>query len=149
MGKNLPNRARTCDIAGQFRLPSVSKLAIASRSTRQAHSRSARSLAHFRNSLLRAFYVEKTAIQALFSSSTTNFAPLSRYADEYRSWWRRWKSDQKSQKKTHPIGWVFFVAPRTGLEPVTSWLTVMRSTDWAIEEYDGVHKMNCRFSVFL
>ena len=27
------------------------------------------------------------------------------------------------------------MAPRTGLEPVTSWLTVMRSTDWAIEEY--------------
>ena len=27
-----------------------------------------------------------------------------------------------------------FMAPRTGLEPVTSWLTVMRSTDWAIEE---------------
>ena len=27
------------------------------------------------------------------------------------------------------------LAPRTGLEPVTSWLTVMRSTDWAIEEY--------------
>ena len=29
----------------------------------------------------------------------------------------------------------FFLAPRTGLEPVTSWLTVTRSTDWAIEEY--------------
>ena len=27
------------------------------------------------------------------------------------------------------------MAPRTGLEPVTSWLTVMRSTDWAIGEY--------------
>ena len=27
------------------------------------------------------------------------------------------------------------MAPRTGLEPVTSWLTVMRSTDWAIEDY--------------
>ena len=27
-----------------------------------------------------------------------------------------------------------FMAPRTGLEPVTSWLTVMRYTDWAIEE---------------
>ena len=30
----------------------------------------------------------------------------------------------------------YFVAPRTGLEPVTSWLTVMRSTDWAKEEYE-------------
>ena len=27
------------------------------------------------------------------------------------------------------------MAPPTGLEPVTSWLTVMRSTDWAIEEH--------------
>ena len=27
------------------------------------------------------------------------------------------------------------MAPPTGLEPVTSWLTVMRSTDWAMEEY--------------
>ena len=29
----------------------------------------------------------------------------------------------------------FFLAPRAGLEPATSWLTVMRSTDWANEEY--------------
>ena len=29
----------------------------------------------------------------------------------------------------------FLLAPPTGLEPVTSWLTVMRSTDWAMEEY--------------
>ena len=29
----------------------------------------------------------------------------------------------------------FSNAPPTGLEPVTSWLTVMRSTDWAMEEY--------------
>ena len=27
------------------------------------------------------------------------------------------------------------VAPPTGLEPVTSWLTVMRSTDWAMEDH--------------
>ena len=27
------------------------------------------------------------------------------------------------------------LAPRVGLEPTTSWLTVMRSTDWANEEY--------------
>ena len=31
----------------------------------------------------------------------------------------------------------FFLAPPAGLEPATSWLTVMRSTDWAKEEYDG------------
>ena len=30
------------------------------------------------------------------------------------------------------------MAPPTGLEPVTSWLTVMRSTDWAMEEYINV-----------
>ena len=30
------------------------------------------------------------------------------------------------------------MAPRTGLEPVTSWLTVTRSTDWAIEEYINI-----------
>ena len=29
----------------------------------------------------------------------------------------------------------FFLAPPAGLEPATSWLTVMRSTDWAKEEY--------------
>ena len=28
-----------------------------------------------------------------------------------------------------------FLAPPAGLEPATSWLTVMRSTDWAKEEY--------------
>ena len=27
------------------------------------------------------------------------------------------------------------MAPPAGLEPATSWLTVMRSTDWAKEEY--------------
>ena len=31
-----------------------------------------------------------------------------------------------------------FLAPRAGLEPATSWLTVMRSTDWANEEYENV-----------
>ena len=29
------------------------------------------------------------------------------------------------------------MAPPAGLEPATSWLTVMRSTDWAKEEYIG------------
>ena len=43
---------------------------------------------------------------------------------------------QKETKK-HPHLWVLHLAPRTGLEPVTSWLTVMRSTDWAIEENIG------------
>ena len=33
----------------------------------------------------------------------------------------------------------FLLAPPTGLEPVTSWLTVMRSTDWAMEEYKCWH----------
>ena len=42
----------------------------------------------------------------------------------------RWKKKSKSFRLAF-----FFLAPRTGLEPVTSWLTVMRSTDWATEEY--------------
>ena len=33
----------------------------------------------------------------------------------------------------------FFLAPPAGLEPATSWLTVMRSTDWAKEEYVLAH----------
>ena len=39
----------------------------------------------------------------------------------------------RKQKKSSPFQ-NCSMAPRTGLEPVTSWLTVMRSTDWAIEE---------------
>ena len=35
------------------------------------------------------------------------------------------------------------MAPPTGLEPVTSWLTVMRSTDWAMEEYSAKHPIRC------
>ena len=35
------------------------------------------------------------------------------------------------------------MAPPTGLEPVTSWLTVMRSTDWAMEEYMAIHPFGC------
>ena len=31
--------------------------------------------------------------------------------------------------------YLFKVAPQVGLEPTTSWLTVTRSTDWAIGEY--------------
>ena len=31
------------------------------------------------------------------------------------------------------------MAPPTGLEPVTSWLTVMRSTDWAMEDHKCWH----------
>ena len=34
---------------------------------------------------------------------------------------------------------LLFLAPPTGLEPVTSWLTVMRSTDWAMEENIAKH----------
>ena len=41
----------------------------------------------------------------------------------------------EKRKRPQNRGLFFFLAPRTGLEPVTSWLTVMRSTDWATEEY--------------
>ena len=41
------------------------------------------------------------------------------------------------------------MAPPTGLEPVTSWLTVMRSTNWAMEEYGQFDGSNCIFCSFL
>ena len=44
---------------------------------------------------------------------------------------------QEDKKKDIPFGMSFFLAPRAGLEPATSWLTVMRSTDWANEDYDS------------
>ena len=60
--------------------------AIIAGTTRQAHSRLGRSLTHFRYSLLRAFDIKKTDIQALFSRQLpTSQAPgrvLSRYTDE-------------------------------------------------------------------
>ena len=37
------------------------------------------------------------------------------------------------------------MAPPTGLEPVTSWLTVMRSTDWAMEDYTIFFDFTQRF----
>ena len=39
-------------------------------------------------------------------------------------------------KKTLVLSNKSFLAPPAGLEPATSWLTVMRSTDWAKEEYE-------------
>ena len=42
---------------------------------------------------------------------------------------------QTSLKKALANCKCFFLAPPAGLEPATSWLTVMRSTDWAKEEY--------------
>ena len=39
----------------------------------------------------------------------------------------------KSKKKNHSIWVVFFLAPQTGLEPVTPRLTAACSTDWAIK----------------
>ena len=41
----------------------------------------------------------------------------------------------KFRWKKHLLSQVLFVAPPTGLEPVTPWLTVRCSTDWAMEEY--------------
>ena len=46
------------------------------------------------------------------------------------------RSTMGANKKDHRLV-VFLLAPPAGLEPATSWLTVMRSTDWAKEEYDG------------
>ena len=41
---------------------------------------------------------------------------------------------KRAKQKTTRLGG-FCLAPPAGLEPATSWLTVMRSTDWAKEEY--------------
>ena len=47
----------------------------------------------------------------------------------------RQSKPNKKKPKQKPPDWVVFVlAPPAGLEPATSWLTVMRSTDWAKEE---------------
>ena len=41
----------------------------------------------------------------------------------------------KQTQRTYLLVCPLCLAPRAGLEPATSWLTVMRSTDWANEEY--------------
>ena len=40
------------------------------------------------------------------------------------------------------------VAPPAGLEPATSWLTVMRSANWAIEEYFVFFSLNTKDNDF-
>ena len=45
------------------------------------------------------------------------------------------RDQQGSQRKKQVLRPAFSLAPPAGLEPATSWLTVMRSTDWAKEEY--------------
>ena len=42
---------------------------------------------------------------------------------------------KKKTKESNRLVTLFCLAPPAGLEPATSWLTVMRSTDWAKEEY--------------
>ena len=54
-----------------------------------------------------------------------------------------------SKRKSSDISWFLtnfegFLAPRAGLEPATSWLTVMRSTDWANEDYEILHKLDAQ-----
>ena len=51
----------------------------------------------------------------------------------------------KDKKKSEQSELCSDMAPPTGLEPVTSWLTVMRSTDWAMEEYNKIWR---RRSIF-
>ena len=41
---------------------------------------------------------------------------------------------KESKTKSTPCGVLFVLAPPAGLEPATSWLTVMRSANWAKEE---------------
>ena len=45
------------------------------------------------------------------------------------------KSEEVKSKNPECFRTQDFLAPPAGLEPATSWLTVMRSTDWAKEEY--------------
>ena len=58
-------------------------------------------------------------------------------------------SPDKTQKNPNPVksSDLNYVAPQAGLEPATSWLTVMRSTDWAIEEY-GIYDKSRRSPIF-
>ena len=51
----------------------------------------------------------------------------------------------KIRTDPHLRGWSYLssLAPPTGLEPVTPWLTVRCSTDWATEEYENTAGMNC------
>ena len=49
--------------------------------------------------------------------------------------WQITEKQKKEKKKQTADAICFFLAPPAGLEPATSWLTVMRSTDWAKEEY--------------
>ena len=41
----------------------------------------------------------------------------------------------KANKKADDLYHLLSLAPTVGLEPTTSWLTVKRSTDWAMREY--------------
>ena len=50
-------------------------------------------------------------------------------------WRDRFEYYLKSKKKRPPIGDRFFLAPQTGLEPVTPRLTAACSASWAIEAY--------------
>ena len=51
------------------------------------------------------------------------------------AWWFE-PNGMNERKADRLLAICFLLAPPTGLEPVTSWLTVMRSTDWAMEEYE-------------
>ena len=46
-----------------------------------------------------------------------------------------WNRNKRKEPQGFYQPWGSYLAPPVGLEPTTSWLTVMRSTDWAIEEY--------------
>ena len=91
--------------------------------TRQAHSRLVRSLTHFRYSLLRAFDIKKEPFRLFF---LVNYQLRKRRGAFSVGMQMKFNHDvmgklaRKSKNKTHPFGWVLFLAPRTGLEPVTS-----------------------------
>ena len=88
--------------------------------TRQSHSRFARSLTLFRNSLLYAFDSKKQPFRLFF---------LRRLPTSQRSVGMQMEInhdvaglylDHVVKRKDHALRDLFFLAPRTGLEPVTS-----------------------------
>ena len=94
------------------------------RATRQSHSRLGRSLAHFRYSLLYAFDFKKQPFRLFFLVNYQLRRAIARAQPVYRWEVNHDVTDlrelEKTKRKDHTPCGLFFLAPRTGLEPVTS-----------------------------
>ena len=135
-----------------------------SRAEGTLHARSALHFRRIHHVPLAEHIVEKStcSLQVLFSDSpcwawtmrqlrsqarfvSTNDSRSCRIMMSYR-----FKSNKRKETKRnrHAIAYLFFLlAPPAGLEPATSWLTVMRSTDWAKEEYEVERDTRCSVSL--